>query len=150
MSFASKPFAERLAFLGDEAESEFERWANIERIPFARTGLHRPPFKLATLHAYIRHEPDYLTADAYYEVKGFGQEQVLKLRVDKLAALHFWDLLHPVWMWIWDSTNRRFTTLPVGQIDALAEEAETGRFPEGTRYFAIKAGVLFPEEPDAA
>jgi len=151
MTFASKPFHERLAVLGDEAEGEFERWANIERIGFERSGRRRPPFSMKKLHAYVRHEPDYLTEDAYYEVKGFGKEQVLKLRTDKLDALHYWDLIHPVRLWIWDSLNRRFVWWDLQSIDRLAEEAETGRFPENTHFYAIKAEVLFPEAPpDAA
>jgi hypothetical protein len=146
MSFADASWPERFAKLGDEAEGEFERWCMRNQIGFEHSGRRRPPFSMKKLHSYVRHEPDYLTADAYYEVKGFGKEQVLKLRTDKLDALHFWDLLHPTYVWVWDSLYKRFTYRSVSQIDPLAREAEIGRFPEGPPYYAIPAGRLFPEE----
>ena len=146
MTFADRSWPERFAKLGDEAEAEFEKWCERNQMGFEHSGRRRPPFSMKYLHSYVRHEPDYLTGTMYFEVKGFGKEQVLKLRTDKLDALHFWNLLHPVYIWVWDSTNKRFCYWHVDKIDVMAREAEIGHFPEGPPYYAIEAGRLFPEE----
>ena len=144
MKYPDQPWEARLGMLGDRAEREFEaRYRN----GFERAGHKRPRFRMRDVHPYERQRPDYIVTGAYIEVMGMGEEQVLKLKIDKLAALRFWRLLMPVRFWIWDSFKRRVIELPLEQVEELIPNAVIAFFPEGTPYYQIPAGGLFQEAP---
>lgn len=143
MNFSERSWADRLGQMGDEAETEFEARS---KLGFVRSGLRRPKVRVRDLHLYERHRPDYLTSRGYVEVMGMGEDQILKLKVKKLEALHFWDLLMPVTLWIWDSHKRRCIELPLVRVDALVVRAKIAFFPEGSAYYELPAEGLFEKE----
>jgi hypothetical protein len=114
--------------MGDQSEGVFEYLCDLAGVKYVRYGLNRPPISLRNVSAFVRFTPDYLLGDKLVEVQGFGRDQKFKLKVDKLQALHAWSLHHPVWLWAWDSKNKRAFGAPIMDI---ALEANAGAFPQG-------------------
>lgn len=143
MSFKDRSFDERVATggMGDEAEGVFER---VYGRGFARYGLNRPPIQMHKLPARLRYTPDYITSNYLIEVQGFGRDQTFKLKIDKWQALHYWNSLHPVALFVWDTTNKRWCLVELKQIDLLVEAVgEIRHFPEGKAYMAIPGDAIF-------
>jgi hypothetical protein len=89
--------------------------------------------------------PDYLTTKGWVEVMGVGDDQTLKLKLDKLMALHFWRLLMPVDLWVYDSRRDRHAEAPIERVNDLVMGTSVDRFPEGQPYYEISAEELFEE-----
>lgn len=142
MGYSDAPWEARYATLGDVAEAEFEAHY---KLGFVRTGLKRPPVRVRDLHPYVRQLPDYLTSRGWVEVMGLGEDQILKLKIDKLAALRFWGMLMPVVLWVWDSHKRRHAEVPLERLEKLAAKAKVSFFPEGALYYELPAAELFGE-----
>ena len=128
------------------AEGAFEDWASNARTGYVRFGLDRPPIHVHRLPAFIRYTPDYLTTKSLVEVQGFGRDQTLKLKIEKLAALGKWADIHPVKMFCWDSTNQRAFMVDHEALVQAAEpttrQATLGSFPEGHQYWGYGAELL--------
>jgi hypothetical protein len=143
VSFKDRNFDDRLAAggMGDEAEGVFER---VFPKGWARYGLNRPPIQMAKIPARLRYTPDYITTSALVEVQGFGRDQTFKLKIDKWQSLHWWNGVHPVDLFVWDTTNKRWCILSLQQIDLLVEQCgEIRHFPEGKAYMAIPGDAIF-------
>lgn len=142
MSFQDQPFEQRMAKMGDAAERKFEETYDKG---FVRTGLNRPPIHVPSIPTRERYRPDYLTAEGYVEVQGFGKAQVFQLKVEKFNCLNFWDSIHPVHIFVWDSYRKRYKQFPLDNVRAWIDDgsATMGWFPEGKAYFAIPAEVIF-------
>jgi hypothetical protein len=149
MSFKDQAWSSRFDAMGDQAEGVFEE---VCELGFVRFGLNRPPLRMSALPARIRYTPDYLMSSKLVEVQGFGRDQVMKLKLDKWNCLHWWNSVHPVELFLYDSHNDRWTFVTLKQLDEwLANgEAELRSFPEGKSYFAFRASLLFDEDEDAA
>lgn len=123
--------------MGDEAEGVFEL---VYPEGFARYGLNRPPINLTNVPPKIRYTPDYLTGKGLVEVQGFGNDQTLKLKLDKLAALDEWHGDFRVDLFVWDSKNKRCGFVRMGDLhDALDAHGVMREFPEGKAYVALRA-----------
>jgi len=143
VSFKDKAFDDRLAAggMGDEAEGVFER---VFPKGWARYGLNRPPIQMAKVPARLRYTPDYITTNSLVEVQGFGKDQTFKLKIDKWQSLHWWNSVHPVDLFVWDTTNKRWCILSLSTIDTLVEQCgEIRHFPEGKAYMAIPGDAIF-------
>lgn len=140
MSFKDQSFGKRFQGMGDIAEGAFE-----ERYPdkYVRYGLNRPPIKMSALPPVVRYTPDYLTSNAFVEVQGLGADQMFKLKIDKLEALSFWNNMHPVLLYVYDSHNVRDIVLDWKTLTSLTVKAPIDSFPEGKKYYAIPAGLLW-------
>ena len=140
MSFKDQGFAKRLQGMGDIAEGAFE-----ERYPekFVRYGLNRPPIKMSALPPIVRYTPDYLTSNAFVEVQGLGGDQIFKLKIDKLESLSYWNTMHPVLMYVYDSHNNRDVVLEWDALTRLTLKSKIDSFPEGKKYYAIPAELLW-------
>ena len=145
-TFKDQPWAQRFKKLGDEAEQIFESWAAIQGIGFHRSGLDRPPFQVGKLPTLIAYTPDYLTADCYIEVQGFGRAQEIKLKEDKLQALWSWDRMHCTKLFLWDNANRRTALLPIKWF-LLNKPTREGAYPEGKPYTCWDANQVDTWEP---
>lgn len=143
-SFRDQDFQARFAGMGDKAEREFERVMREDRrLGFVRTGLERPPIQVHRLPKHVRYLPDYLTSRCWVEVQGFGQDQIVKVKLDKLEALAWWNQEHPVELFLYDSHNHRWGQYPLALVQALTAHAEIRQFHEGKHYYAIEAGGFF-------
>lgn len=136
--FRDQDWQQREAILGDPAEAAFEAWI---KCGYVRTGLQRPPLAMHKLPTRIRYTPDYLTAHAYYEVQGYGRDQTLKVKLEKWSCLHWWNDLHPVKMFVWDSHFERSCVIDLPDLDEIIQYGGTtlGTFREGKPYFAFAA-----------
>lgn len=136
MTFAERPWDQRINLMGDIAELAYEQHATE---PYARYGLNRPPLAVHALPPEIRYTPDYITETHFVEVQGHGKDQTIKLKYDKLRALHWWHRIMPVHLWLYDSTTQTATTVTLDVIDQILSsgKGEWHTFAEGTAYLAI-------------
>ena len=125
--------------MGDIAERKFEEESAVK---WVRYGLCRPPINMAMLPPQLRYTPDYLTAQGLIEVQGLGQDQTLKVKHDKLEALRWWNRVHPVFMFVYDSHKDRYSMLSLKDLAKRCRLSETEQFPEGKSYFAIKSSLI--------
>lgn len=142
MSFKDLSFEQRMSKMGDAAEKVFEDTFDHGWVRF---GLNRPPLNVAALPLRIRYMPDYLTTKGFVECQGFGRDQLLKIKREKLDCLSYWNTLHPVDYFIWDSSKKRHKFMPLAQIVTMIDLGLAGLdwFPEAKAYFSFKAGDLF-------
>ena len=140
MSFKDQSFSKRLQGMGDIAESAFEERYGEK---YVRYGLNRPPIKMSALPPVVRYTPDYLTSNNFVEVQGLGADQVFKLKIDKLESLSYWNTMHPVLLYVYDSHNNRDVVLDWETLTKLTVKANIDSFPEGKKYYAIPAGLLW-------
>lgn len=144
-SFKDQNWGKRFEKLGDEAEGHFETWCSRSRLGFVRFGLDRPPIKVGSLPARLRYAPDYLLTSGFVEVQGVGRDQLVKVKLEKYGCLRWWDDLHHVELYLWDSANERETFLTLEQLDGvIASQATTlGVFDGRKAYFSLPASVCF-------
>lgn len=140
--FKDRPWSQRFDALGDRAEGQFER---VTCDTWIRWGLQRPPLKVSQLPARIRYAPDYLTSRAFVEAQGFGRDGELKVKIDKYNALHWWNDVHPVHLFVYDSHKKRNTRIALRELDRIIADggARLASFPEGKSYFAIDGESVF-------
>jgi hypothetical protein len=124
--------------MGDEAEQQFVATTTDAHEIF---GLRRPNLHVGSLPNILRYMPDYLTQHSLVEVQGIGKDRLIKIKWAKYYALQQWDRIHPVELFVWDrhaQTTSRF------RLQQIVEQVETGNieigvFPEGHRWFALRA-----------
>lgn len=148
--FRDRPFDQRFGDMGDEAEGHFEEYAtNVLKKGYVRFGLDRPPLRMSDLPTRLRYTPDYLMGKQFVEVQGFGRDQTYKIKLEKLNSLHWWNDLHPVQMYVWDSHKKRECMLHLFDLDRIINDgrADLGHFAEGKAYFALRAEDLFDAAP---
>lgn len=97
--------------LGDPAEQAF-----LERHPKAhRLGLCRPSFSMSGMPYTMRYTPDFMLRDRLVECMGIatGGQGTLKVKLEKLAALRFWETIGAVHLWVWDSSTDKCWDAPL-------------------------------------
>ena len=146
MSFADRPFGVRIQTMGDIAERKFEEESAVK---WVRYGLCRPPINMAMLPPQLRYTPDYLTSQGLIEVQGLGQDQILKVKHDKLEALRWWNRVHPVFMFVYDSHKDRYSMLSLKDLTKRCKLSGTEQFPEGKPYFAIKSSLIWEDAKES-
>lgn len=127
--------------MGDEAEQMFETVSAETNFGIHRSGLNRPNFNMSRLPIMVRYTPDYLTEDSYVEVQGFGKDRLVKIKKEKLVALHMWDEVFPTEMFLWDSVDRRWGFIAVPWFTSHEPEMH-GIYPEGKGWVAWAADSL--------
>lgn len=146
MTFHKQPFSQRFGQLGDEAEGIFEA---VHPKGFARFGINRPPIQLGNVPKRIRYAPDYLTSDGLIEVKGCGRDQLLKIKLENWNCLMFWHQVFQTQLFVWDTTNKRYTYVELSVLEDLFNQPESGisfkHFDDPKGYFAIPLAA-FPDD----
>lgn len=141
MSFKDQPFKDRFKKLGDEAEGAWER--NIGKdFRWERFGWDRTALRIGGMPAMMQNRPDYVTETTLYECMGFGRDRIFKMKHHKLSALVEWDAIMETVVFIWDGTNRRWTSIPVRTMWDLVVRMPIDHFPEGTPYAVIRPDEL--------
>ena len=134
-TFKDKPWEQRFASMGDEAEGVFE---DVYPQGYVRSGLDRPPIQMSVLPMKIRYTPDYLTSKGYVEVQGLGQDRIFKIKHEKLDALFLWHTDFRADLFLWDRTAKRYGFVRLGDLEPiLLEHATTKHFKEGKPYYAL-------------
>ena len=115
---------------------------------YVRSSLARAPFRMTNLPSKLRHSPAYLTAETFIDVHSVRDDGTVRLDPEAYEALCWWDLLHPVVLFISDERTGRWCLEP---ISAVTEWISTGRVqpapgPARTTLWAIPADVIFGRE----
>lgn len=143
MSFKDRSFSQRIkqGGMGDMAEAVFE---NVYPLAWDRYGWDRPSTPMQGMVAFIRYTPDYMTFHGPVEVQGFGGDQTIKIKLDKLDALCDWDLKQETRLFLFDSKNSRHATITIANLVQMVrtKQVEVRSFPEGKEYYAIPASLV--------
>ncbi len=128
--------------MGDDAESEFERWATRMGLTFERLGWDRPKMGVGKMNAQLRHIPDFYASDGFlYEVVGMGRDGVLKgVKVEKWEALKFWNGVQPVRLFVYSSAEHAIVMLPWPALVTLVAKARK----DGIRSFKNDGNQYYP------
>ena len=128
MSFHQQSWNNRKQSMGAEAEGIFEQVHE----DWARTGLNLPPFKVNKLPLIIRNQPDYIMEDCYWEVQGCGKAG-LRVKVEKLRAMTFWDEQHPLHFFIWSTPRQQYAELSFQELLKIIDRGDANyeRYEEG-------------------
>ena len=142
MAFSDLPWPTRMAMMGEEAETKFEETHD----DWVRMGFNLPPWgaAFATLPLALRNIPDYMQIDRFVECQGIGRNG-LKVKIEKLTALAFWQTLLPVHLFIWSRDREQWCTIPVDELMRIAgsEKASLGAYWEGRKpYLRFTPSVL--------
>lgn len=145
-SFRNQSFANRFAAMGDQSEGIFDL-VHTKSHPL---GLNRPNFTMRNMTPEMRYTPDRMTSDKLWEVMGFGTDQKLKIKVEKIEALLKWKEIGPTWLFIYDSKNHRYWEASLDAWHAACVLRGTlDSFPEGKEYYALTP-EHFPTTPKDA
>lgn len=148
--YKDEKWGEREKVLGDISETKFEEWCERNTLNFVRTGLSRPPLQMWKLPARIRYTPDYLLTKCYVECQGFGRDQKYKLKLEKWNCLWFWNNVHPVSLYVWDSHLKRECFIALTDFaNILDSKCSIDQFAEGKSYMAVPADLIFHNGADA-
>lgn len=147
MAFNSQKWSTRFETMGDTAENAFE-----SIYPHAhRMGLNRPNFDHNTLSQWLRHTPDYLMPNGFFEVMGISthsNKSSLKLRVEKLDSLNKWLTLGNGYLWVWDSNEHQYWWAPIKDWEyACWQYAEIKRFSDNNKPYYNLLVSDFPCQP---
>jgi len=112
---------------------------------YVRYSVDRAPFRMANLPSRLRHSPTYLTAETFIDVRAVGHDGMVRLDPEAYEALCWWDLLHPVVLFISDERTGRWCLEP---ISAVTEWIATGDVesvpgPGPSPCWAIPADLIF-------
>lgn len=140
--FHTQPWASRYARMGDASESRYEETVNRG---YVRFGLNRPRIHVPSLPKRLRFMPDYLEAKRFVECVGFGRDGELKLKTAKYDVLRWWETVHPVELFVYDSKLKRHTQVPLSIITELVDRGDVrmDKFHEGNAFYGIDGDVLF-------
>lgn len=125
-------------------ESVWPQW-------YVRYSVERAPFRMASLPVALRLAPAYLTGEAFIDVRGVGPDGMVHLDPEAYEALCWWDLLHPVVLFVHDVTRARWCLEPVSTVAAwvAAGAVHPHRGPGGRITWSIPADLIFGDRPPA-
>jgi hypothetical protein len=145
--FNSQAWGQRYKVMGDTAESSFE----LIHPHAHRMGINRPNFSIAALSQLLRHTPDYLLPNGFYEVMGVSsrtKDATLKLKFEKLHSLKQWTLFGDGYLWVWDSNKKRYWCASIDEWEhACAFHASVKYFDDNNKPYWDLPILHFPCEP---
>lgn len=112
-AFRDQSWNNRYTAMGDAAEGQCAAWLDREHRGWVRYGLDRPPLRMSMLPEFIRHTPDFLTSHSLIECKGFGRDQLGKIKKADWSSLMEWNKKHPVDLFFYDQHNERCIMVPL-------------------------------------
>ena len=117
---------------------------------YVRYSVERAPFRMTNLPSKLRHSPAYLTAETFIDVLSVGEDGRVRLDPEAYEALCWWDMLHPVVIFVSDVRAGRWCLEPVS---AVTEWISTGRVepvsgPGRSTWWAIPADLIFTPEAE--
>ena len=128
-----------------ETQAAAQRFEAVWPQWYVRYSVDRAPFRMTNLPARLRHAPAYLTAETFIEVRGVRPDRTVRLDPEALEALCWWDLIHPVVLFVSDDEHDRWCLEPISSVAAWvatgAVEPVPG--PGGRIWWAVPASVIF-------
>lgn len=147
MSYRDKPFHQRFAELGDQAESIYEAARPLGKT--VRFGFRRPKgISFKHIPNVLRHAPDFYAESGYLvEVTGLGKDGILKsIKLEKYEALKVWAKIAKLLgvelaIFIWNSSKQEYVLLEWSQVITLVTAARKRGIQkfevDNVQYFAI-------------
>lgn len=141
MSYKDGDWSSRYGSLGNQAEAVFE--SVFPR--HYRFGLNKPDIAVGKLTLPARSAPDYGDYEGLCEVVGFGRDQIMKLRIEKVLGLAQWSATFNVDVFAYDSRNERWCRQPLFEWMLLwFQYGEHGEFNEGKPYVGLRTKHIPP------
>lgn len=135
--FNERNFAHRFETMGDTAEAQFEAYVAANDLRCDRYGFNRPSSAMQKWPAFIRYTPDFIQHDRLVEVKGVGRDGIVKIKGENLEAIEAWSKIMPIWLFVWNSSNRTGKLFPADEnfIADVDASCETDRFPDNNKLY---------------
>jgi hypothetical protein len=114
---------------------------------YVRYAVDRAPFRMTNLPSKLRHSPAYLTAETFIDVRAVRDDGMVRLDLEAYEALCWWDLVHPVVLFISDERKGRWCLEPISVVTEWISTGEVAVVPgpgQSTSW-AIPAKVIFKE-----
>jgi hypothetical protein len=115
---------------------------------YVRYSVERAPFRMTSLPSRLRHAPTYLTSETFIDVRGVRADGTVLLDPEAYEALCWWDLLHPVVLFVHDEATGHWCLEPISTVAAWvaagAVRPEAG--PGGRTGWVIPAGLIFGDQ----
>lgn len=141
MAFHEQHFASRFGQMGDASEKQFEQLFPQHH----RFGLNRPNMHVPSIPAMLRYTPDYMIVSGLVECMGIGRDSTLKLKLEKMSALHRWELVAPVSLFVWDSHRSRYWIASLSDWQrACVEHGEVAEFDDNSKPYIRLKSTNFP------
>lgn len=148
--FSTQQFDERFEVMGDTAEHAFKAWAEAHNVNYVAYGLNRPPFRsFYLLPEFIRMTPDFLCegeSKFFVECKG-SAGTVVKIKLETMRVLREWNDHLPLWFFIYDSTNHRYSFIHYAQLNVLCQGAPIKKFRSDQKEYYHLRTNRFSWEP---
>lgn len=147
-AFNQKSWHERKKVLGKPAETVFELYARKKNIRLEHFGMKaESDLNYSKLKLFLRLRPDYLCQQAgkafFVEVKGCGQDAVLKFKLESIEALYTWQLLTPVFIFLWESSRQHYCFMAYELLREKIYQCQMQRFDNDQKpYFALPTSML--------
>src|SRR3990167_4517829 len=144
-------FRKRYSLMGDISEDRFGIYCILNGIKNIRFGFNRPDFaKFYNLPLALKHMPDRLIEvgnDHYFvEVKGCGQDALIKIKKEDLTALGFWNNLLPVNFAVYDSSlNSLHYGTTLEEVEKMKTECEVKQFDDNRKEYYLFKKEMFRE-----
>ena len=102
---------------------------------------------MTNLPSRLRYSPSYLTAETFIDVRDVRSDGVVRLDPEAYEALCWWDLLHPVVLFISDERTGRWCLEPISAVTdwVTSGQVEAVKGPGESTWWAIPADVIFKE-----
>lgn len=144
MGFKDRPFQERWKQMGDQAEKAYLRAYNGSHQKHDKFGWDRTDLDTSKMPPKLRYMPDFITVGRggvswLTECVGFGKDQLLKFKVEKLKALKEWQDDCLTYIFIYDSSQDKYAIILVDGLQKIADACPIKTFPEGKEYYEIPA-----------
>lgn len=142
MTFRDQPYHRRRIIGGAMAE---KRFAEVHPRSFERFGWDDAGINIGLLPDVLRHIPDYCDTAGLYECKGVGKDQLIKLKLSEVVAYSHWNTVHPLKLFVWDSSKKRYTYVEWDDIVTICNKpaVKVDHFSEGRAYFAVPCEEVF-------
>lgn len=147
-AFNQKSWQERKRVLGAPAETVFEIFCRKKNIRFEHFGMkEESSLQYWKLQLFLRLRPDYIcqhgSKTILCEVKGCGSDAVLKFKLESLEALYSWQLIMPVYIFLWDSNKQRYSFIAYEALRQQLYQCQLQRFENDNKpYFALPVSQL--------
>lgn len=142
-AFNQQNWKARKAYLGHTSENAFEQYCTKEGILFEHFGQNQESFlDYKVLSVYLRTRPDYIcqrgNESFFVEVKGVGRDGILKIKLESIVGIPFWDTLLPVKIFVYDSSRKKCSFFPFSNLKQKLTKNDPQRFDNDSKlYFPV-------------
>ena len=150
-AFHKQSFNTRLGTMGDPAELACDKvYAyRTHKLGLDRVWQNGVGLFMAQMTPQMRYTPDRMVIDRFVECMGIGRDGTLKIKHEKIKALHYWADIGPTDLFVFDQTKNTYYQADIADwYEACVVDGEVKAFPEGKQYYALHRDH-FPTQAEA-